>query len=152
MHIPAIAIPLARAQAGGARTHPKVERMTGIEPVASTMARSRSTTELHPQSCEARSRPVPALPRGNLFMNVAAGAALRRDGRKRKNKKARIHQDSGPLVREGEEVRLHSSCSRMYQGIAITMHGPRVARALKPARRRDAHERTPTRGSDQVGR
>ena len=48
MHIPAFAIPVARAQAGGAKAHPKVERMTGIEPVASTMASSRSTTELHP--------------------------------------------------------------------------------------------------------
>jgi hypothetical protein len=56
MHIPAFAIPVARAQAGGARTHPKVERMTGIHSLGARLSPGQYR----------------ALPRGNLLMNVAA--------------------------------------------------------------------------------
>jgi hypothetical protein len=54
----------------------------------------------------------------------------------KKNKKARIHQESGPLVREVKKTRLHVLPSRMSAGIAITVH-PR----LRPEALKLGHER-----------
>jgi hypothetical protein len=48
-----------------------------------------------------------------------------------KNKKARIHQESGPLVREVKKTRLHVLLSRMSAGIAMTVHARLRPEALK---------------------
>lgn len=55
----------------------------------------------------------------------------------KKNKKARIHQESGPLVREVGRTRLHVLLSRMSAGIAITVHRRFRLEALKLGGERD---------------
>lgn len=91
----------------------------------------------HTRKCEACSRPVPALPRGNLLMNVAAPAALRRDGRmpqqgerEKTNKKARFHSGDRASAREMGGVCLHVSLTRVFALIAITKR-TRLGRARK---------------------
>ena len=81
VHIPASPVP-RRARGGWCKGTPE----SGAEGGIRTRGLDHGVVALFHlsyirKSCEARCRPVPALPRGNLLMNVAAHAALRRDDR-----------------------------------------------------------------------
>ena len=70
-------------------------------------------------------------------MNIAAIAALRRDGRmprkaEKKNKKARFHSGDRASAREMGGVCLHVSLTRVFAGIAITVRARLGTKALEP--------------------
>lgn len=91
---------------------PEVERMVGLETTASTLARSRSSPELHPQMRCMHPARTGAAPRqlvkdrshcrrcgGGARPKAARWVPARMPLRRRKNKEARILSESGPLGR-----------------------------------------------------
>lgn len=103
-----------------------MERMTGIEPVASTLARSRAT------SCatSAKVQDGSGQYRRQVLLQVVkdrhrcrwCSAITALSETRRTKKKARIRWESGPLVREVEgAVRLRVPPARMHR-ILITSH------------------------------
>jgi len=102
------------------RGTPEVERMASLEPAASTLARWRSPTELHPQSAMHAAGQIRKLHRGNLLRSdpMAVDATMVRNTGLR----GRCHTGALPAAeknKKGPDPRgVRASGKRCAQGVA----------------------------------